>query len=119
MLHQHGAPTTASARHSTSSWAHKLFRRRHRRTARAVADERNNNSIEDELNRKYDEVNDLKDENNELLEEIERLRDEIDKNHAEKERHSKTKIRRGRTQNTILNGGPARVLRRTRNLGKL
>ena len=53
--------------------------------------ERNNNTIDDELNRKYDEVTDLKEENQELLEEIERLRDELDTAHAEKEKHSRRK----------------------------
>ena len=51
----------------------------------------NNNSIDDELNRKYEEVNQLKEENDDLIDEVERLREDLERAHAEREKHRRRK----------------------------
>ena len=51
----------------------------------------NNNSIDDELNRKYEEVNHLREENDELIEEVERLREDLDRAQQEREKHRRRK----------------------------
>ena len=51
----------------------------------------NNNSIDDELNRKYEEVNNLKEYNDELIEEVERLREDLGRAQQEREKHRRRK----------------------------